>query len=107
MEYKHAPPEDGSNTPLASSSPHFLLYNGMMLCSCLNIKPLEITQQGRMRPKLNMVTLNHIKHKPVGSKAPPLIQKVGNIPTCITEEDDRAVDHKTSGMPIRDHLILP
>ena len=24
-------------------------------------------QQGRMRPKLKMVTINHIKHKPVGT----------------------------------------
>ena len=56
---------------------HFLLDNQTMNCSCLNIKLLEITEQRRMRPKLNMVTLNYIKHKPVGSNDPPLIKKMG------------------------------
>ena len=56
---------------------HFLLNNGIMICSCLHIKQPEITEQGRVWPKLKMVTLNHIKHKPVWSNAHPLIQKLG------------------------------
>ena len=36
---------------------YFLLNNGMMNCSCLNIEPIIITEQGMMRPKLKMVTL--------------------------------------------------
>ena len=40
-----------------------LLNNGMMSGSCLNIKLLEVMQQGRTGLKLKMVTLNHIKHK--------------------------------------------
>ena len=45
---------------------HFLLDNGMVCCSCLIIELLEITEQGRTWPKLKMVILNHIMHKPDG-----------------------------------------
>ena len=41
---------------------YFPLDNWMMICSCFNIEPLEIMEQGRMRPKLKMVTLNYIKY---------------------------------------------
>ena len=60
---------------------HLLLNNGMMSCSCLHIELPEVTEQGRVWPKLKMVTLNHIKHKPVRSNASPLIQKWESIPT--------------------------
>ena len=52
---------------------YFLLDNGMMSCSCLNIELLKIMEQGKIRPKLKMLTLNHIKHKPVGRNALSLI----------------------------------
>ena len=54
---------------------HFLLNNGMMSGSHLNIKLPEIMEQERMWPKLKMVTLNHIKGKPVRCNASPLIKK--------------------------------
>ena len=45
-----------------------------------------------------MVTLNHIKHKPVGRIASLLIPKTWeSIPTCKTE-DEEAVDCDTSGV---------
>ena len=65
---------------------HFLLDNGKMNCSCLNIEVLEIMEQGKTRPVLKMVTLDYIKHKPVGSNAPQLIQKWESVSTCITEK---------------------
>ena len=43
-----------------------------------------------------MVTLHHIKHKPIGSNDSPLIQKFRRVLTCITDEDDE--DCNTSGM---------
>ena len=64
---------------------NFLLNNGMMSCSCLDIKLLEVTEQGRTRPKLKIVTPNHIKHKPVGCNASPLIkkfEKYTNLKSC-------------------------
>ena len=54
-----------------------------------------------MALKLKMVTFNHIKYKPVGSNASPLILNFGSVPTCATDEDDvdDIVDCNTSGMP--------
>ena len=45
-----------------------------------------------------MVSLNHIKHKYVGSNAFPLIQKWESVPTWKTkdEDDEEAVDYDTS-----------
>ena len=54
---------------------NLLLNNRMMSCSCLDIKAPEVTEKGRMGSKLKMVTPNHIKHKPVGYNASPLIKK--------------------------------
>ena len=76
---------------------HLLLNNGMMSCSCFHIELMEGVVQGRVWPKLKMVTLNHIKHKPVKSKASPLIQKWESIPTWKTDEE--AVDCDPSGVP--------
>ena len=54
---------------------NFLLNNRMMSCSCLDIKVLEVTEQWRTGSKLEMVAPNHIKQKPVGCNASPLIKK--------------------------------
>ena len=62
---------------LSNQLNYFLLDNGMISCSCLNTELLEIMEQGMMRPLLKLVTLKHIKHKPIGSNAPPLISKLG------------------------------
>ena len=51
------------------------LNNRMMSHHCLDIKVLEVMEQGRTGPKLKTVTPNHIKHKPVGCNASLLIQK--------------------------------
>ena len=61
------------NHSLSKQLIHLLLNNGMMSCSHLHIELPEVTEQGRMGPKLKMVTLNHIKHKPVRCNASPLI----------------------------------
>ena len=63
------------NCSLRKQLIHLLLNNGMMSCSHLYIELPEVTEQGRAWPKLKMVTLNHIKDKPVRSNALPLIQK--------------------------------
>ena len=77
----------------------------------LNTAPLGllITEQGRMRTQLKTVTLNHMKYKPVGSNAPPLIQKWEGIPNCITEDDndDEAADSNASVMPTPMAPLLP
>ena len=65
----------GFNCSLSKKLINLPLNNRMMSCSHLDIKLLEVTKQGRMGPKLKMVTLNHIKHKPVGCNASPLIKK--------------------------------
>ena len=65
----------GFNCSLSKNLINLLLNNGMMSCSHLDIKLPEVTEQGRMRPMLKMVTPNHIKHKPVGCNASPLIKK--------------------------------
>ena len=80
-----------------------------MSYSCLNVELLEIMEQGRMWPSLKMVTLNHIKHKPVGSNTSLLIQKWESIPTCKTkdEDDKEAVDWGTSGVLTPMASLLP
>ena len=50
------------NHSLSKRFINLLLNNGMISCSHPDIKLLEVTEQGRMRPKLKMVNLNHIKH---------------------------------------------
>ena len=69
------------NCSLSKQLIHLLLNNGMMNGCCLDIKLLEVMRQGRMGPKLKMVTLNHIKHKPVRCNASPLIKNLRSIPT--------------------------
>ena len=64
---------------------NLLLNNRMMSCCYLDIKVLEVTEQGRTGSKLKMVTPNHIKHKPVGWNASPLIKKLEkhtNLKSC-------------------------
>ena len=58
-------------------------------------------KQWRPDPRLEMVSFNNIKHKPIGSSAPPLIKKWGIVPTCTTDKDDASevVGCKTSGIP--------
>ena len=56
---------------------HLLLNNGMMSSSCLHTELPEIMEQGRVSPKLQMVILQHIKYKPIGSNASPLIKIIG------------------------------
>ena len=56
----------GFNPSFSKKLINLLLNNGMMNCSHLDIKLLEVTEQGRTRSMLKMVTPNHIKHKPVG-----------------------------------------
>ena len=61
------------------------LNNKMMSCCHLDIKLPEVMEQGRVGPKLKMVTLNYIKHKPVGCNASPLIKKFEkhtNLKSC-------------------------
>ena len=61
------------------------LNNRMMSCCCPDIKSLEVTEQGRMGPKLKMVTPYHLKHKPVGCNASQLIKKFEkhtNLKSC-------------------------
>ena len=65
----------GFNCSLSKKLINLPLNNRMISCWCLDIKSLEVTKQGRMGPKLKMVTLNHIKHKPIGCNASPLIKK--------------------------------
>ena len=65
---------------------------------------LEVTEQGRMGSKLKMVAPNHIKHKPVGCNASPLIKKCESIPTLNVadvdyEEDEEGEGCGTSGVP--------
>ena len=64
---------------------NLLLNNGMMSCSCLDIKVQKVMEQWRMGSKLKMVTPNHIQHKPVGCNASPLIKKFEqhtNLKSC-------------------------
>ena len=51
-----------------------------------------------MEPKLKMVTRTHIRQKPIGSYASPLIQKLGKSANYTTDEDDvdGVVDCSTS-----------
>ena len=78
--HKHARVETsttrrGFSCSLSKKFINLLLNNRMMSCCHLDIKVPEITEQGRMGPKLKMVTPNHIKHKPVGCNASPSIKK--------------------------------
>ena len=65
-------------------APALHLDNWMMSCSSLNVEVVKITEQWKLDPKLKMMALSHIKYKLIGSNAPPLIQKVGGVPTCTT-----------------------
>ena len=71
--------------------------------SHLDIKLLEVTEQGRMGSELKMVTPNYIKHKPVRCNASVMLdQKIWKAyqPEKTADEDDEeAEDHDTSGMP--------
>ena len=88
--HKHARIETSTtirwfNCSLSKQLIHFLLNNGMMSCSHFDIELLEVTEQGRTGPKLKMVTLNHIKHKPVICNVSPLInifEKHTNLKNC-------------------------
>ena len=62
----------------------------------------------RAWPMLKMVTLNHIKHKPVRSNTSPLIQKMESIHTWKTKDEDyeEAEDCNTSGVLTAMALIL-
>ena len=63
----------GFNCSLSQKRINLPLNNRMMSCHHLDIKLPQVTQQGRMGPKLKMVTQNHTKHKPVGCNASSLI----------------------------------
>ena len=74
-----------SNCSLSKKLINLLWNIGMMSCSHLDIKLSEVLEQGRMGPKLKMVTPNHIKHKPVGCNASPLVKKIEkhtNLKSC-------------------------
>ena len=78
--HKHATIETstiqrGLNHSLSKKLINLLLNNGMMSCSHLDIKLPEVMEQGRLGPKLKMVTPNHIKQKPIGCNASPLAKK--------------------------------
>ena len=83
---------------------NLLLNNRMMSCSCLDIKVPEVTEQGRMGSKLKMVAPNHIKHKPVGCNASPLIKKfekhtnLKHVVDVDDEEDEEVEGSGTSGV---------
>ena len=87
------------NCSLSKQLIHLLLNNRVMSGSCLDIKLSEVVEQGRMGSKVKMVTLIHIKHKPVKCNASPLIKNMKSIPTRKTadEDDDEAEDCDTSG----------
>ena len=63
-----------------------LLLNNRMMSYCHpDIKAPEFMEHGRTGSKLKIVTPNHIKHKPVGCNASPLIKKFEkhtNLKSC-------------------------
>ena len=71
----------------------------MMSGSRLNVDPLEIIEQWRPSPRLEMVAFNHIKHNAVGNNVSPFIKKVGKCTNLHTGGDDvgEIVDCETSG----------
>ena len=78
--HKHARIETSTtrrwfNHSLSKKLINLLLNNGRMSCSQLDIKLLEVMEHGRIRPQLNKVTSNHIKHKRVGCNASPMTTK--------------------------------
>ena len=84
--HKHARTETSTtrkrfNCSLSKKLINLPLNNRMMSCHCLDIKLPEVTEQGRMGPKLKMMSPNHIKHKPFGRNASPLIKNLKSIPT--------------------------
>ena len=88
------------NCSLSKQLIHLLLNSGMMSYSCLDIELSEVKEQGRMGPKLKMVTPNHIKHKPVRCNASPLIkifEKYINQKTA-DEDNGEVQDCDTSGV---------
>ena len=88
--HKHARVETsttrrGFSCSLSKKLINLPLNNRTMNCQHLDIKLPEVMEQGRMGPKLKMVTPNHIKHKPVGCNASPLIKKFDkytNLKSC-------------------------
>ena len=107
--HKHARKETrttraGFYCSLSKKLINLLLNNKMMSCSCLDIKVPEVMEQGRMGSKLKMVAPNHIKHKPVGGNAFPLIKNLKSIPTWnfadVDDEEDEEVEGcGTLGVP--------
>ena len=80
------------------------LNNRVMSCSHLDTKVLEVMEQGRMGSKLKMVTPNHIKHKPIGCNASPLIKKFEKhtnlkVADVDDDEEEEVKGSGTSGMP--------
>ena len=93
----------GFNCSLSKKLINLPLNNRMISCHCLDIKVPEVMEQGRMRPKLKMVTPNHIKHKPVGCNASPLIKKFEkhtslNAADVDDEEAEETEGSGTSGL---------
>ena len=56
-----------------------------------------------------MVTFNHVKDKPIGSNASPLIKNWVSVTTCTMDEDDvdEVLDCNTLGMLSPTAPILP
>ena len=60
----------------------------------------EKSTSNRTVSMLKMVTLNHIRQKPIGNYALPLIQKIGKSINLTTHYDDvnKVVDCSTPGI---------
>ena len=88
---------------------HFLLSNEMMSCSCLNIELPEVMEQGRVSPKLKMVTWTILSTNWLEVMLLHWSKKWESIPTCKTadEDDEEAVDCDTSGVLTPMVPILP
>ena len=97
------------NCSLSKQLIHLLLNNGMMSCSHFDIELSKVKEQGKMGPKLKVVTPTHIKHKPVRCNASPLIKNLKSIPTWKTadEDDEEAEDCDTSRVLIPTDPFLP
>ena len=64
LEEKSAPPFGGLMVPLANSSSTSFWITGWWAAG-INVEPFEIMEQQKTGPKLKIVTLNHIKYKPI------------------------------------------